>query len=61
MTDKSRELMPCPFCGARAEIEGTANETVPGLFWEIKCDYCPAMMVLSDIGAVVDAWNRRVK
>jgi len=68
------ELMPCPFCGGKAEI-AESFEGDDGLYdiWKISCNECPAEMrgerarVIGDgrtVGsdereAIVDSWNSR--
>lgn len=52
-------LKPCRFCGSRAILSETDGETLPGIFYQILCSGCPAMMVLSSRESVIAAWNRR--
>lgn len=49
------ELLPCPFCGGKAEEELTVTE------YAITCASCPARMVVDAAKELiaVDQWNRR--
>jgi Lar family restriction alleviation protein len=55
------ELLPCPFCGGKAQLHPTI-----GRFWEavVICDVCAAQTgdhTPQDSDAtVIAAWNRRV-
>jgi ribosomal protein L37AE/L43A len=53
------ELLPCPFCGSRTELEETITEVA------IRCEICCASIVgaaidsPTNISAMVNLWNTR--
>lgn len=54
MTDKNAELLPCPFCGGRAEVKVGAFTSY------VMCLKCEVMGPnLSSYSELVQAWNRR--
>ena len=57
----SNELLPCPFCGGKAEIL-TAESMHGGYLFGIMCNDCCSRGDVYDTEAeAIDAWNTRVK
>ena len=60
--EMAEKLMPCPFCGGKAELIIAPGYFKPKSGWLVKCrnGCCNQMPYRSDQGAI-EAWNRRVK
>ncbi len=60
-------LLPCPFCGGKAELRQKGNDFTAKRFLTIKCIDCHAQMTNGAIrnslewlyGISVEKWNRR--
>lgn len=62
MEEEKMKPLPCAFCGcAIVEVTVEAYDTLPGIFFRVKCANCPALMELSDRDHVIDRWNRRTE
>lgn len=64
MENKMTELLPCPFCGGKAEIMHNWQLTQSNVF--VKCGYCGCQTVgffpvfdRSILDDVIAIWNRR--
>jgi Lar family restriction alleviation protein len=53
------ELLPCPFCGGRAEFNKTLVED--STYGWVQCTYCGAHFITKDRDEAISAWNRRAK
>ncbi len=60
MNSKSVKLLPCPFCGGKAEIKrrGTSRASM-----QIACEQCGALVESGDVCGLTNPhhyqWNRR--
>ena len=52
------ELKPCPFCGGKATI-GKSQEESPK--YKIYCKRCAAVIKSSYLEGLIKVWNRRVE
>lgn len=52
MTEKTQELLSCPFCGGEAKITGH-------IFFEVKCRRCRVTQPPRYESDAIAAWNRR--
>lgn len=52
--DCERKLLPCPFCGAKANLVNVRGR------WTIECsNKCVGTVIKNDKNVVVEIWNRR--
>ncbi len=60
MTDKNAELLPCPFCGGKAEVERYGSQRQSMI---VSCEDCGSRMESGDAHGLTlpenYAWNRR--
>lgn len=60
---KNADLMPCPFCGGRAEliiVPGYFKQGLSSSGWLVKClNGCCNQVPYSSDHDAVEAWNRR--
>ena len=55
-------LLPCPFCGAKAQMERLLDESTNQITYDVECSRCP--IETEDFISPMDAilvWNRRVE
>lgn len=52
-SEKTVELIPCPFCGSQVEISASAGG------WSINCAKCGCRMENTDKDTLIDLWNDR--
>ena len=55
---KAQELLPCPFCGARPDVDQIAPHAHPDNY-TIKCTVCPAGFIAEPWERVKKLWNTR--
>lgn len=52
--DGERKLLPCPFCGAKANLVNVRGR------WAVECSKkCIGTAIKNDQSKVVEIWNRR--
>ena len=63
-----KELLPCPFCGGKAEKQGQQINGINYLY--VTCTYCGALgpimqtkqpRIKDEDNPAIEAWNRRVE
>ena len=58
--EAEEELLPCPFCGSKAEVVETHPVSTKSVF--VRCQECGAFVTaFSTRDEAVAAWNRRAK
>ena len=55
---KAQELLPCPFCGARPDVDQIAPHVHPDSY-TIECTACPAGFIAESWEKVKKLWNTR--
>lgn len=58
--EAEEELLPCPFCGSKAEVVETHPVSTKSVL--VRCQECGAFVTaFSTRDEAIDAWNRRAK
>jgi len=62
MTDKTKELLPCPFCGSEAVTHHNPPVNFKPSSWKCECSKCGCSIPLwrETEYLAVNSWNRRV-
>jgi len=56
----SEELKSCPFCGGKAQVYGSENESYYWVGCETGCDVNPQTAVHKTKSEAIKVWNKRV-